>query len=149
GRGTRPRARARTDRAGLPSRRSRRRAPRRLTRRPRAYSRPVSFAVPAEAYDRFMGRYSRPLAREFVAFSRLVGARRVLDVGCGPGALTAELVGAFGAECVAALDPFESFVEAARKRLPGVDVRVAAAERIPFDGDAFDAALAQLVVHFM
>src|ERR687895_168946 len=50
---------------------------------------------------------------------------------------------------VAAVDPSEQFVEAARARHPGVDVRLAAAEALPFSDDEFDAALAQLVVHFM
>jgi SAM-dependent methyltransferase len=73
----------------------------------------------------------------------------VLDVGCGPGALTTELVARLGAENVAAADPSEPFVEAARERHPGVDVRRAAAEELPYDAGTFDAALAQLVVHFM
>jgi SAM-dependent methyltransferase len=109
----------------------------------------VSFAVTAEAYDRFMGRYSEPLAREFVDFVRLGGAARALDVGCGPGALTGELVRRLGEAAVAAVDPSASFVEAAARRNPGVDVRTGAAERLPFDDASFDAALAQLVVHFM
>ncbi|MEN3311290.1 MAG: hypothetical protein V7645_619, partial [Actinomycetota bacterium] len=45
----------------------------------------------ADAYDRFMGRYSRPLAVPFADFAGLPLDGRVLDVGCGPGALTAEL----------------------------------------------------------
>ena len=45
----------------------------------------------ADAYDRFMGRYSRPLAVPFVDFVGLPLDGRLLDVGCGPGALTAEL----------------------------------------------------------
>ena len=109
----------------------------------------MTFAVAAEAYDRFMGRYSVPLAREFVRFARLDGVRRVLDVGCGPGALTGELARVHGARAVAAVDPSPSFVEAARTRNPEVDVRTASAESLPFEDDAFDAALAQLVVHFM
>ena len=75
--------------------------------------------------------------------------QRVLDVGCGTGALTGELVGRLGPDAVAAVDPSESFVAATRARHPGVDVRRAPAERLPFPDDAFDAALAQLVVHFM
>lgn len=75
--------------------------------------------------------------------------QRVLDVGCGPGALTAELVRGTGAEAVSAVDPSASFVAAVRERLPGVDVRLSAAEHLPFPDNAFDAALAQLVVHFM
>ena len=70
-------------------------------------------------------------------------------MGCGPGALTTELVTRVGAESVSAVDPSEQFVEAARERHPGVDVRQTAAEQLPFADATFDAALAQLVVHFM
>ena len=52
-----------------------------------------------------------------------VRGQRVLDVGCGPGALTAELVSRAGAESVSAVEPSASFAAAVRERLPGVDVR--------------------------
>jgi SAM-dependent methyltransferase len=110
---------------------------------------PVSFDVAADAYDRFMGRYSRQLSPQLADLAEVRTGQRVLDVGSGPGALTAELVARLGAAGVAAVDPSESFVEAARARNPGVDVRRAAAEHLPFEDDAFDAAIAQLVVHFM
>jgi SAM-dependent methyltransferase len=109
----------------------------------------MGFTVEADAYDRFMGRYSVPLAPEFADFAAVVPGQRVLDVGCGPGALTTELVARLGAAAVSAVDPSEPFVEAARKRHPGVDVHRASAEQLPFEDEAFDAALAQLVVHFM
>ena len=109
----------------------------------------MSFAVSANAYDRFMGRYSTPLAPELADLAGVEPGQRALDVGCGPGALTSELVARLGAEAVAAVDPSESFVAAARERNPGVDVRQAAAETLPFADDEFDVSLAQLVVHFM
>jgi SAM-dependent methyltransferase len=109
----------------------------------------VSFAVAADAYDRFMGRYSVRLAPMFADFAGVESGQRVLDVGCGPGALTSELARRVGAEAATAVDPSEQFVAAARERHPGVDVRLAAAEELPFGDDEFDAALAQLVVHFM
>jgi SAM-dependent methyltransferase len=109
----------------------------------------MSFAVGADRYDRFMGRYSGPLAPVFANFADVAHGQRVVDVGCGPGALTAELVGRLGADAVSAVDPSESFVTAARERHPGVDVQQAAAEELPFADHAFGAALAQLVVHFM
>jgi SAM-dependent methyltransferase len=109
----------------------------------------VSFAVAADSYDRFMGRYSVPLAPEFANLAGVVAGQRVLDVGCGPGALTTELVTRLGPDNVAAVDPSEPFVAAARERHPGVSVERAPAESLPFPDHAFDAALAQLVVHFM
>jgi SAM-dependent methyltransferase len=102
----------------------------------------------ADAYARFMGRFSEPLAPKFAELAP-PDAERVLDVGCGPGVLTEVLVDRLGAEAVAAIDPSGPFVEAARQRLPGVDVRVGSAEDLPYDDAGFDAALAQLVVQFM
>jgi SAM-dependent methyltransferase len=107
----------------------------------------VTFAVAAEAYDRFMGRYSMPLGPLFADFAGAEG--RVLDVGCGPGALTAELVNRLGEEAVSAVDPSQPFVDAVRERHPGVTIERAPAEQLPFADNEFDAALAQLVVHFM
>src|SRR5438067_11976264 len=96
-----------------------------------------------------MGRYSVPLAPRLADFAAVAAGRHVLDVGCGPGALTAELVTRLGPAAVSAVDPSESFVAAARERHPGASVQRAAAEQLPFGDQAFDAALAQLVVHFM
>jgi SAM-dependent methyltransferase len=109
----------------------------------------VSFAVPADAYDRFMGRYSIRLAPLFADFGDAREGSRALDVGCGPGALTTELVARLGAAAVTAVDPSEPFVAAAQARHPDVEVRRASAEELPFGDGAFDRALAQLVVHFM
>jgi SAM-dependent methyltransferase len=109
----------------------------------------VSFAVAADAYDRFMGRYSEPLAPLLADFAGVSSGQRVLDVGCGPGALTSELVRRVGAGAVTAVDPSEPFVVAARERHPGVRVERASAEALPFEDGAFDAVLAALVVHFM
>ena len=105
--------------------------------------------MPAESYDRFMGRYSSRLAPGFARFAGVDTGLRVIDVGCGPGALTAELVRLVGADAVTAVDPSEPFVEAARERNPKARVVRASAEALPFADGAFDAALAQLVVHFM
>jgi SAM-dependent methyltransferase len=109
----------------------------------------VSFAVGANAYDRFMGRYSTLLAPALADFASVVVGLRVLDVGCGPGALSDELVKRVGARSVTAVDPSETFVTAVQERNPAIDVRRAAAEQLPFEDSTFDAALAQLVVHFM
>jgi SAM-dependent methyltransferase len=111
----------------------------------------MAFDVAGNAYQRFMGRFSEKLSAPFADFAGVDAGSgmRVVDVGCGPGALTAELVGRLGASAVSGADPSEPFVAAVRERLPEVDIRQAPAESLPFEDDAFDAALAQLVVHFM
>ncbi|RZI92152.1 MAG: class I SAM-dependent methyltransferase, partial [Microbacterium sp.] len=103
----------------------------------------------AASYDRFMGRFSSRLAVAFADFANVHPPARVVDVGCGPGALTAVLTSRLGASSVTAIDPSEPFVAAVRERLPGVTVQQGAAEDLPFPDAAFDAALGQLVVHFM
>src|SRR2546423_14395751 len=109
----------------------------------------MPFNVAAGAYDSFMGRFSMQLSAQLADLAGIERGQRVIDVGSGPGALTTELVRRLGPDAVAAADPSEPFVEAARERHPGVDVQLAPAEDLPFDNDSFDAALAQLVVHFM
>lgn len=109
----------------------------------------MSFDVAAEAYDRFMGRYSSQLSPQLTDLAGVRAGQQVLDVGCGPGALTAELVARVGRHRVTAVDPSEPFVSSARARHPGVSVLKASAEALPFPDDTFDVAAAQLVVHFM
>jgi ubiquinone/menaquinone biosynthesis C-methylase UbiE len=108
----------------------------------------MSFAVSGDAYDRFMGRYSRELAPAFADFARVGAGQRVLDVGCGSGVLTEELARRTSAEDVAGVDP-SPLLAACAERVPGADLRGGSAEELPWQDDEFDAALAQLVVHFM
>lgn len=96
-----------------------------------------------------MGRYSAPLAPRFAEFAGVTSGQRVLDVGCGPGALTRELARRLGPAAVCAVDPSEQFVETVRGRYAGVCARRGAAETLPFEDRVFEVTLAQLVVHFM
>jgi SAM-dependent methyltransferase len=105
------------------------------------------FHVSDEVYDNFMGRYSKRLAPLFADFAGIEAGQRVLDVGAGTGALTAELARRGGT--VAAADPSPPFVAALRERLPEVEVEEAAAEKLPWGEASFDAALAQLVIGFV
>jgi SAM-dependent methyltransferase len=109
----------------------------------------MQFAAPAEHYDRFMGRYVPTLA---VALADAAGVRpgmRAVDVGCGPGGLTRELVTRVGAENVAAIDPAPQFAAACRERNPGADVREGVAEALPWAEAEFDVTLSSLVIAFM
>ncbi len=109
----------------------------------------TSFAPSAAAYDSFMGRYSDPLAAQMVKLAPLQDEGRVLDVGCGPGALTAVLASRYGAARVSACDPSIAFVAACAKRCPGVSVEIGAAEHLPYADCLFAAGFAQLVLHFV
>jgi ubiquinone/menaquinone biosynthesis C-methylase UbiE len=109
----------------------------------------VTFASSAEQYDRFMGRYTRSLAPAFAEAAGVASGMRVLDVGCGPGGLTNELVQRVGPEHVGAIDPTPQFAAACRERHPGADVREGVAEALPWPDGAFDATLCSLVVAFM
>ncbi|WP_127783734.1 class I SAM-dependent methyltransferase [Rhodococcus sp. X156] len=108
-----------------------------------------TFQVSGEIYDAFMGRYSGPLAVQLADACGVSRGQRALDVGCGPGALTAELVRRLGASSVAACDPSVPFVAACRDRNPGADVREGRAEALPFADHSVDLAVASLVLHFM
>lgn len=109
----------------------------------------MSFDVAGDAYARFMGIYSEPLADRFIELVAPQTGQRAVDVGCGPGVLTARLVAHLGTEHVVGIDPSMPFVQATRRRLPRVEVHQGSAEDLPFADDRFDLAVAQLVVHFM
>jgi SAM-dependent methyltransferase len=108
-----------------------------------------TFRASADSYDRHIGRYGPQLAGALIEFAAVEPGMRALDVGCGPGALTTELVGRLGAANVSAADPSEPFAAACAARLPGVDVVVAPAEALPFEDGAFHVTLSQLAVNFM
>lgn len=108
-----------------------------------------TFQTTGEAYDAFMGRYSRPLALAFADAAVVEPGMTALDVGCGPGALTGVLIHRLGADSVSAVDPSPSFVADCARRHPGADVRDGRAEALPFGDACVDRSLAQLVLHFV
>ncbi len=108
-----------------------------------------TFLTSGDAYDSFMGRYSKPLASVFIDLVGAVPGARALDVGCGPGALTQALAARLGTHAVNSCDPSPPFVAECAARNPGVEVRQGRAEELPYESGTFDAVLAQLVLHFV
>jgi SAM-dependent methyltransferase len=109
----------------------------------------VTFTTGTDAYGKGVGRYSSALAEALCDAAGVSDADAALDVGCGPGALVAELARRLGTDRVAGIDPSPPFVAAAQLRVPGADIREALAERLPFADASFDVVLSQLVVNFM
>ena len=108
-----------------------------------------SFLATGQAYDRFMGRYSRPLASAFADAAGVGADGTAVDVGCGPGALTGVLAARLGPGSVTAVDPSPPFLAECAARHPGIAVAAGQAEALPVADDSVDFALAQLVLHFV
>lgn len=109
----------------------------------------MTFAVAAEMYDRFVGRYGDALGRALAERAGITPGMSALDVGAGTGKLTGVLAEIAGEASVAAVDPSEPFVAALGERFPTADVRRGTAEELPFEDSSFDAVIAQLVVNFL
>ena len=109
----------------------------------------ATFQASGADYDAFMGRYSQPLAAAFVDWAGVRSGDSVLDVGCGPGALTGVLAQRLGPATVRACDPSPPFVEECRARHPGVAVSLGRAEELPYRDASQDVVMAQLVLHFV
>ncbi|KAA3447617.1 SAM-dependent methyltransferase [Mesorhizobium sp. SARCC-RB16n] len=111
-----------------------------------------SFTVhDASGYEQLMGRWSRKLAPKFIGFAGLAPGEKILDVGCGTGSLTFELAQSAELAAIAAIDFSPVFVEAAKRRNtdPRIEIKQADATALPFADNAFDRALALLVLHFV
>jgi SAM-dependent methyltransferase len=102
-----------------------------------------------DAYEKGVGRYGAALSVAFCDAAGVKDGDSALDVGCGPGVLIGELAARLGVDRVAGIDPSAPFVETARLRIPGVDLREASAEELPFGDASFDLALSQLVLNFI
>jgi SAM-dependent methyltransferase len=103
-----------------------------------------------DGYEPYMGRWSRPVAREFVDWLGVSPGSRWLDVGCGTGALISTIIDAASPKSVAGIDPSEGFLEATRRRTDDTTtLRVGDASDIPFATADFDVAVSGLVLNFV
>ena len=101
-------------------------------------------------YEEFMGRWSRPLAREFVGWLEVEPGGHWLDVGAGTGALASAICAGASPTTVVACDPSESFLESARQTLtdPRVRFEVAGVGNLPMREGGYDAIVSGLAVNF-
>ena len=107
--------------------------------------------VAGDAYEAYMGRWSRQIARAFVEWLQPAASANWLELGCGTGALTSAICDLCNPASIIACDPSEPFVEHARKHLPDARASfiVAGADALPRRDDGFDAAVSGLVLNFL
>jgi SAM-dependent methyltransferase len=104
-----------------------------------------------EAYERLMGRWSRLVGESFLDWLDAPKGLRWLDVGCGNGAFTEELIARCAPAAVTAIDPSEDQLAYARTRAGAevADFRVGDAQKLTFDDGSFDVAVMALVISFL
>lgn len=105
----------------------------------------------AEAYERFMGRWSQHLAPPFLKFAGLNDGDRVLDVGSGTGSLAFAVQKEAPTSRVVGIDFSPAYVAYAQSRPGGdrVTFEEGDAQRLRFPDGSFDRSLALLVVNFI
>jgi SAM-dependent methyltransferase len=104
-----------------------------------------------DAYERFMGRWSRKLALPFVQFANLRDGDSVLDVGSGTGAVAAAVAAVSPSSRIVGIDPAAGFVAFAQAHHGGDLIRfeVADAQQLPFADRSFTRALSLLNLNFI
>lgn len=103
------------------------------------------------AYEVFIGRWSRLVAREFLTWLAVPRGRSWLDVGCGTGALTQAILSAAEPSAVTGVDPSEGYVASARTFTPDPRVTfvVGNAQALPVESGAYDVVVSGLVLNFV
>jgi SAM-dependent methyltransferase len=104
-----------------------------------------------DAYEPYVGRWSRLVARDFVDWLKVPADRRWLDIGCGTGALSQTILERAAPQALMGVDPSEGFIAHARRIISDTraEFQVGDAQSLPADSQAFDVAVAGLVINFV
>jgi SAM-dependent methyltransferase len=104
-----------------------------------------------DAYEGYMGRWSRPVAQQFLSWLALKPNQRWVDVGCGTGALTMTILAAAAPHAVVGVDPSDGFIAHARRQIqdPRATFQSGDAQNLPLEDGAFDAVVSGLVLNFV
>jgi trans-aconitate methyltransferase len=103
-----------------------------------------------DAYERYIGRWSRQVAPRFLSWLGVPAGKRWLDVGCGTGALCSAILDQCAPSALTGIDPAEGFLKTARARLPAhVLLEQGTATSLPVDDDSTDVLVSGLVLNFV
>src|SRR5918993_3559348 len=104
-----------------------------------------------DLYEPYVGRWSRLVARDFLAWLNAPDGLDWLDVGCGTGALTEAIAARCAPKRLVGIDPSAGFLDFARQRLrdTGAELRQADAQNLPCAAAEFDRAVSGLVLNFV
>ena len=116
----------------------------------KAQARPSDAWADGAAYEPYIGRWSRLVAREFVAWLAMAPGSRWLDVGCGTGALSQTILDCADPAEVHGIDRAEGYVAFAREQVRDARVRFDAgdAHSLPVDLATYDAVVSALALNF-
>jgi SAM-dependent methyltransferase len=105
----------------------------------------------ADAYERYVGRWSRNVAAEFLRWLDPSLGLAWADVGCGTGALTSAILTRHAPSSVYGIDASEGFASQARQRFedPRVRIETGDATRLPWESAARDVTVSGLVLNFV
>jgi SAM-dependent methyltransferase len=108
-------------------------------------------ASSGEAYERFLGRWTRRLAVPFVEFANLPASGDLLDIGCGTGSIAVALARRFAGRRIVGVDIAEPYIGYAQSQasVDGVSFELGDATRLRWDDGYFAGAMAQLVLNFV
>lgn len=111
----------------------------------------MSIWAVGDAYEPYVGRWSRLVARDLLAWLAVPPGARWLDVGCGTGALSATILALATPGAVTGVDQSEGYVAYAREHVAEAraSFQVGDAQRLPFDGASFDSVASGLVLNFL
>jgi SAM-dependent methyltransferase len=103
----------------------------------------------ADAYERYMGGWSRAIGEKFLAWLAPPANARWLDIGCGTGAFSQLIAERCAPKSLSGIDPSPAQIEAVRAKLPRADLRVGDSLALPFGDGEFDIVASALVLHFI